>query len=259
MPEHGTYTRYNNRGCRCDPCRTEGTRRARRERKSRQLGLTRFVDAAPVRAYAEALTRQGYSAPRIAVESGVDRGSVRALLGLDKVRKPSARVRPETAEAIMRVRPTYAAPPVGYFDSLGTRRRLQALVADGHSTIELGERLGSGHKRVSEWMRRPVIKASTAHKVAALFDELQLTPGKSVQARRRGLREKWALPLAWDEHALDDPNGKPINCRWTPTSTVGERREKVQELVSTGLTNAIIASQLGVSERTIERDREACA
>ena len=260
LPEHGTYSRYKRYLCHCPPCQTEGTRRRNRERKARELGIVRFVDAAPVRAYAESLVKAGMTPARISTESGVERVTVRVLLGLIKGRKPTARVRPETAEAIMRVRPTFAPPPAGYLDGLGTRRRLQALVADGHSTIELGELLGTGHSAVGQYMVRPIIMASTAHKVAALFDELQLTPGTSAQARRRGIRERWALPLEWDEGDLDNPAAKPARrARWTPTSTKDERREQVRQLLNAGLTNKIIGERLGVSERTVERDRKACA
>jgi transcriptional regulator with XRE-family HTH domain len=113
---------------------------------------------------------------------------------------------------------------------IGTIRRLQALVAAGYTQADLANRLGMKPCNVSRLMsteRRVHVK--TADAVSALFDELQLMPGPSSAARRRGARMGWALPLAWDEDEIDDPAAEPDKSRRRPVS-FPERYAEMREL-----------------------------
>jgi len=102
-------------------------------------------------------------------------------------------------------------------DKTGTQRRLQALVALGWNWHLLSGHLGCS----AEYVRtvatdKKFVYASTASKIAALYDELSMrfppedTPGQknaATRARMRAKRKGWAPPLAWDN--IDDPKERP--------------------------------------------------
>lgn len=91
--------------------------------------------------------------------------------------------------------------------SVGTVRRVQALVAIGWPTRELAERLGVHAKIIQRLIGQEIVLRTTAKKITALYDELSMTPGPSDISRRRAKARGWAPPLAWDD--IDDPNEQP--------------------------------------------------
>lgn len=93
---------------------------------------------------------------------------------------------------------------------IGTRRRLQALVAAGWPMITLADRLGRQRSYLFDLIHvTSYIHACRHHEVAALFQELQMQPGPSNAARRYARERGWALPFQWDEDQIDDPHGRP--------------------------------------------------
>jgi hypothetical protein len=96
-------------------------------------------------------------------------------------------------------------------DSVGISRRLQALVALGYNTVELGRLLDRSPAWVSQLLhnRKPKVNGDTARDVIELYDQLSMTPGPSQQARDRAIRRGWMPPLAWDEDTIDDPAAAP--------------------------------------------------
>lgn len=189
--------------------------------RSRQTAYGRWeslrVDAGPAREHVTRLLDAGLGARRIAELAGTRRANIQALINgrPDRGAGPSKQIARDIAARIVAI-PTPTAvheiaaagtrvPPVG------TTRRLRALVAIGWPQSTLCHRLGitpSNGTRLFHsgggW-----VTARTARDVAALFDELQLTPGPSAAARRRAERLGWALPLAWDEDSIDDPHAVP--------------------------------------------------
>jgi len=96
-------------------------------------------------------------------------------------------------------------------DSIGTVRRLRALCAAGYTHKDLAKRLA-----VNEfWLFAMIegdsdtVDADSAARVSALFNQIQLIPGKSAEARQRARARHWASPLAWDEDDIDNPAAKP--------------------------------------------------
>lgn len=102
-------------------------------------------------------------------------------------------------------------------DPTGTRRRLQALCALGWTFRTLDNELGHQNLCV-KWVHeeRQYIYASTAAKIAALYDRLSMSfPAErtreerinATRARNLARRYGWPPPLAWDR--IDDPDEKP--------------------------------------------------
>jgi hypothetical protein len=139
---------------------------------------------------------------------------------------------------------------------VGTTRRLQALSSIGWPQSVLAARLGTDQAFVSYLQRgvgRSVTRA-TAAKVAAVFDALSMTPGPSQSSRMRSASKGWAPPLAWDDEAIDDPAASPVT--WLPSTPV-DRRAEFAWLVEGGETVERAARRVGVSLKTLDRERFA--
>lgn len=100
--------------------------------------------------------------------------------------------------------------------ALGTRRRIRALKAIGHSGADIGARLGVTYQAVHklEHSTAERILAATAEAVAAVYADMCMESGSGFHAnrmRRQAALRGYAPPLAWDEGALDDPRSFP---RW---------------------------------------------
>lgn len=102
-------------------------------------------------------------------------------------------------------------------EAIGSRRRLQALVAIGWTYPKIAERLGTSpdlvHRIVS---RYELIRRSAAAEISALYDQMsmELPPRDTRQQKRDASyaqtvarKHGWAPPLAWDD--IDDPAGTP--------------------------------------------------
>lgn len=211
---------------RCDlPVRSRGLcNRHYEAHRRRMLAYGRWesqkVDAVPVRAHYRALLAAGMSRNQISRVSGVKPDQLDNLVRPRKDRgdRPARVVFKRTADRIMSL--TVPDPNQVWrtaadgqrVDPTGTARRLQALVAIGHSQRVLAARLGvleSNMPHIVNGTRQA--SAGMARKTAALFDELQLIPGTSARARRMGERRGWVSPLAWDEDAIDDPSAHPMS------------------------------------------------
>lgn len=93
-------------------------------------------------------------------------------------------------------------------DGTGTRRRLQGLAVLGWTRCELAARLGVSGQAVHEMCNREgKVFASSAERIAALYEQLSMTPRSESwvngRASRYALRRGWHPPLAWDD--IDDP------------------------------------------------------
>lgn len=224
-----------------------------------------YVDAGPARERVAALRATGLGLRRIAELTGVRRGTLTELLTGRQSRtgRPSEKVLQGTAEKILAV----PVPEVGYaaaadhtvVSALGATRRLQALVAAGWPASALAPQLGMTDSNLSQLVtgRQTTCTAARARAVAALFAELQMTPGPSDRATQRGRTNGWPLPMEWDEEVLDDPDATPQFDRWTPASSTAERRDQVAVLTAKGLSTDQIAERLGVTRRTVTRIRSA--
>jgi hypothetical protein len=94
---------------------------------------------------------------------------------------------------------------------------VQALVAAGYSQAILAERLGVQRSNF-RLATCDQVTAGTARAVRELYDELWDAPPdesnhrakiSASRARNYARDRDWALPLAWDDDAIDDPAAKP--------------------------------------------------
>ena len=142
----------------------------------------------------------------------------------------------------------------GPVSAVGPGRRLRALCAIGWSQAELGRRTGLPACTVSHLVRGDIERTSRRNAVLVhdLFDRLCMTPGPSEWQRRRAQVLGWALPLAWDDDTIDNPNATP---------DLGERAtvtwvERYQELRDLGLSQDEIARRMGIERESLLRQLE---
>ena len=75
---------------------------------------------------------------------------------------------------------------------------------------EVARRVGTGQPTLAPLCmphRRP--SYALVRKVAAVYDELCMTPGPSKIAAAKARHMGFAPPLAWDETTIDDPTATP--------------------------------------------------
>ncbi|MEU7633850.1 helix-turn-helix domain-containing protein [Nocardia sp. NPDC049220] len=225
------------------------------------------VEAEQARAHVERLLGAGLRKAHVATLAGVSKTTV-----VNLTRAGTERISATVEQSILAVPVPERAADVAADNALvpitGARRRVQALVAFGYPQSRLARELGidPGHATFGALVQRQLpdghtgqfIPAGRERAIKGLFDRLQLIPGPSQRARDYGRRRGWALPLEWDETALDDPHGVPERARWTPPTGAqrrDERRGQVAALTERGLSAEQIADQLGVTTRTVVRDR----
>jgi transcriptional regulator with XRE-family HTH domain len=226
------------------------------------------VDAEPVREHLRALAAAGIGHRQAGELAGVSSGSMSKILyGGPGNRPPSKRVRPQTAAAILAVRPSPGQlAPGALMDITGTRRRAQALVACGWSQARLARELGLTAANFCGMLRRDQVTAATARAVSDLYDRLwnrpppehdQHTRGAAARARNHAGRQGWAPPLAWDDDQIDDPHGRPAE-GWRRPARITRRSaalaEDARELMrAQAYSRQHAAGRLGVSPAALER------
>lgn len=110
-----------------------------------------------------------------------------------------------------RYRARLAAGEHATVPAIGTRRRLQALAALGWSQREIARRLDVTQAQVHLWATDTgptFVLATTAAPIAALYEQLCMTPGPAARTRAYAAAAGWAPPLAWDDD-IDDPAARP--------------------------------------------------
>lgn len=226
-----------------------------------------YIDAEAARQHVRLLASHGVGWKRAANLAGISTGSMSKLMyGGPGDRPPSRRIRPETAAAILAVRPDLAALGSGSaVDATGTRRRIQALIATGWSQQRLAGRLGMLPGNFGDILNREKVTASTARAVTGLYDELWDKPPaegghrekiSASRARNYARKHGFVPPLAWDEDALDDPDAGPAEGwqRTGPDAPRGARlAAEAAELLELGVSFPLAADRLGVPWKTLER------
>lgn len=126
-----------------------------------------------------------------------------------KCRCPKARAEHTRRMKNYRLRRMAGEQP--WVDPTGTRRRLQALLANGWTLNLLGARLGISGSAVSQYASpaRLFVEADTARAVDDLYDRLADRRGPSTYNMTRLQRRGWLVPLWWDEDTIDDPSYQP--------------------------------------------------
>lgn len=220
---HGTRAKYIVEKCKCPPCRAANAAGQKRRAYLNATGRPAYVDATAARARVEQLRAAGMGWRHIAKVAGVASGTMTKLIYGDGPRgmAPSKRITRETERKILAVTvPVYGDHHL--IDSTGTRRRLQALVALGWSQKQLAARLGMERSAFNLTIYGEQCYHRTARAARELYDQLWNTPPVADEhrakiAKARSLRyareHGWALPMAWDDNALDDPTARPDGFR----------------------------------------------
>lgn len=136
--------------------------------------------------------------------------------------------------------------------AIGTRRRIQALKAMGHSGADIAARIGVTYQAIYKLEKGTSEKifARSAERIAAVYEEMSMTlPTTYHRTRIRNLSARlgYVPPLAWDD--IDDPNEQPTDWRYRAAT----RAEQIADLDEQGATAADVCRALKITERTLEK------
>lgn len=265
--EHGKPETYRNDGCRCVPCSEAHRRYDKLSRYRTATGMHSYVPADRAREHVQRLL-EVLTVGQIEQRSGVNRTSIRVLVGTMPGRPTSRRISRVSEAALLAVTDERVGPEQsGLVDGTGTRRRFRALVAIGWPADRLRARLNASSRTAwyltsPQFLMSDPVRTSTRDAVRALYDELSLTlpepSAATTRARRYAHARRWPPPLAFDDETIDDPAARPAhNARG---HVVGGPRdldleERVLELTRAGLSAAQIALRLRTSQRQVVRIR----
>lgn len=177
-------------------------------------------------------------------------------------RCPAARADRERVRKLGHLLPPARVPAVG------ARRRLRALMTQGHSQNDLNVLLGRkpcGSLGSLLWRETSKTVTRAVHdRVAEIYDELWRTPGTGGRAavvRQRALTRGWATPLELDDDRIDDPAYVPTLHRLTPQIAKQQQREQVlttvAQLTDRDVPASQIARHIGSTARSVQRYRKA--
>ncbi len=173
--QHGTHACYVLDRCRCLPCSAaNATYESTRARRHAYGRFDTYVDAQPVRAHVEHLIASGIGLKRIAEVAGVAYSSLGKLIYGTATSPPSGKVTRPTADRVLAVSVTlntYA--PGAVVPNVGTKRRLQALMAVGWSQSALARGIGMELRNFNHLVHgQRAVTAKNARAVADLYDRL---------------------------------------------------------------------------------------
>jgi len=165
-------------------------------------------------------------------------------------------------------------------DALGMRRRLQALGAIGWSTTALASRLDTSDSHIREWRHAQRVTITSFDKVARLYEEVSMHPvvghdrrskQSATRSRNDAARQGWLPPLAWDDidtdpepPAADELDEADVDEIAVDRALRGEaqrlnkaeKREAVRRAHPWRWSDMLIASTIGISDKTVTRIRE---
>lgn len=221
---HGTTQCYKVCGCRKQGCRDADAAAARALRRKKAYGTstTHKVDAEPVREHLKKLMNKGWGVRAISRETGMTTATLSAIV-YGKNGILSKTVTQITAATLLAFNPPFArekrqGTSTANVDSLGSQRRLQALVALGFSLNWLAEYAGYGRSYFKAVLTQDRIGIDRARAVNEVYERLwnknpltetgmqkQIVTKAKNMARRNG----WVPPMAWDDGRIDDPKHQP--------------------------------------------------
>lgn len=244
-------------------------------RRDRDAGRRRYVDAAPTRGRLQALVDASVPVRTVARVAGLSATTISTILD-----GTQARVQRATAQRVqhLSVAGVYASVSTGHVPRVGATRRVQALLALGWTHHDMG---AAGITNSAQIVGAPgdLITVRRWRQVRDVYDALSMTPGRSPETRGWAAKLGYAPPLAWDEDTIDDPHAAPD--RAGPTTgqddgavvdavavaraaaapghaaplTAAEARAVVAVMAAAGASDAVIATHVQVSDRTVLRWR----
>lgn len=230
----------------------------KRWRLDSSRGIRRLVDAGPVHAHLSRLVAAGWSYRAISEAAGVAPTTVHKI-----THRGQATVRRDVAARILRVRADQVlarrANPAGFVPAVGTRRRIEALLALGwrHEDITAASGLpGAGRSGVVLHQRGDWVAKATHDAIVTAYAALSSRRGPSERTRRRALDLGYAPPAAWDDDAdQDDPDAAPA-AGWRPDCVphrTGADLDEFERLTAAGEDPGRAARRLGVTTSAIAK------
>jgi len=226
----------------------------KRYRLDREQGIDRsYIDAAPVVAHLRVLIAAGGTCRGLALAAGVSSTTVSKML-----REPRPRCQRRVAARLLDLTPASIrnrADPEGLVPALGSKRRIQALLAIGWRHQDITDQMRSGTSYHSQLvLHRPGdhVTQRTAEAVQRAYRALAGRPGPSRSTQRRALAAGYVSPAAWDD--IDDPLERPQGIGVAPRTNPRQRvhLDDLELLIDEGFTAANIAARLGCSMSAVE-------
>lgn len=244
-------------------------RRRRINSKKRLAGIQRgdwqpFTGLGPLQDHIRAVMNATGIAPNsFGTVSGVGPATIARILN-----GTYAQASTQVAGKILAVTPETVIASNGNarVDAAGTRRRLQALAAEGWSARQLAQRgTYANYTNLTRILcgRKRRVAASTHKAVADLYDDLDgtLAPRDTREHRISATKaaglaasSKWAPREAWDETTINDPAAGP---RWDWVRTgngsrsAADTAEDIRDLLSMGEHEELIAGRLGITAQRL--------
>lgn len=212
-----------------------------------------LVDAGPTRDRIRELMADGMRLQRIAEVSGRNVDSLRGVRD-----GKGERVQASTEARVLAIKSAHQRSRLAeqsHLPVVGTRRRLQSLIAMGYGVKFLARRLRVSRQTVGLIItgQSTLVRASTERAVVELFDKLQMHfPADSAIARKskkRAQSEGWVLPFLWGESSIDDPAASPIAPIRTARLTFPEKYVEMSEV---GMPDRLIAQKMGIKYGSLE-------
>jgi DNA-binding NarL/FixJ family response regulator len=276
---HGTRAAYTQDRCKCPSCQRANRTAQQARRRAIAYGQWHpYADAEPVRAHLTQLLDSGISLATIAARASVSRGTLHALLSTPAA-ATRPRVRAGTAQRIRQVTALSQHPAL--VDSTGSKRRLQALIANGWSMARLATHLHCHPSTISRLLGSSTVARNIDRAIRDLYTRLADQPVStsttgertSVEAARRYAdAHGWATPDQWTDIDHDLRPRSPrvdIDIDQLAISRVldgqatqlnhRERRLATQLLTAQGLSLRDIAVRLVIHPRTVSRYRHELA
>jgi DNA-binding CsgD family transcriptional regulator len=148
-------------------------------------------------------------------------------------------------------------------NSIGAVRRVRALAAIGYSAARIAAEAGVSERTVR--MLQAGQETILARKDAAIRTAYRRLEGTTLGPPKAGARRgQWPNPMAWEDHTIDDPDGKPFVAAdddtivdrvvldralagGCPPMTPLERHHAIHLGVRRGMTLSLIAARLHIS------------
>lgn len=207
--QHGERRCYL-RGCRRPECSNAHYRYMSRYRLDTERGNNRRVPSGPVAAHVRQLIADGWSHGQIAAAARCTSG---AISRVSRHRYPT--IATDLAARILAARPTVSiVEERTSVSAVGTIRRVQALIAIGHSLLSIAEASGITKTALGHIVNHSheTITARNARSVANVYADWSEQPGTFARSRNRARDLGWPPPAAWDDDTIDDPTALP---EWT--------------------------------------------
>lgn len=228
--QHGTRDAYLTDKCRCTLCKETYRAIVNHNRRMEAYGrstVDHMVDAAPARKHVKALVRRGWGVDKIVEKTGVGKTTICRLVYGEPARKikPTISIKSSTNEKLLAFSPAgkrarFEGTVYESVDALGTQRRIQALVACGHSMTRISEEAGTYKQAITNIMKGDRVLVSTAASFKAVYDKLRnVTPPRNTAsekkayttAKKMAAENGWLPPVAWSDYRIDDPAYKAVS------------------------------------------------